>query len=138
MNRSGINKTTQDPNRYLPEIQIVWCRKSFLSGEFPFEIIKPEDWDNPDKVDINENSSDEFKPYTVVTCKNVPCFYVDELEFVRIGETLNPLASRFLKYEVFVICAGEKMLAINTQGFDYPQYKSWVRFMIGVPNQRGG
>ena len=106
----------------LDKIKVTWCRKSNIGEEYPFGVKFD------DKGNIN-------------TFKNVPVVKVSRKMYDKIGKTLDDMPPRILKQIKqinctdngksamwgFVITDGEKWLAIDTQGFNYPQYKSPIR-----------
>ena len=102
---------------YLSNIRVQWCRKSGVQRSFPFNIEKPKNW----KTEFTR------------VIKQIPLQVVDRETFNRIANTLQALPLDILrlasmnKHNVAIKCEDD-YLAIDTQGYDYPRYKSFVVF----------
>jgi hypothetical protein len=106
-----------DDKVILPVIAVSWCRKSCIDQDEPFVV----------KYDYRVA---EF-------FHNVRVLKVSKEQYDSIGKTLDDMDQRLLaevqeiqegKYAMwgFVITDGERWLAVDTQGYNYPRYKSPV------------
>ena len=86
------------------EIKVSWCRKSLVGDEYPFNVV----------FDLEENE----------IIKDIPIFEVNERDYKEITESLNDFKEDYPQY--FVIKSNGRFLAIDTEGFKYPRYKSPV------------
>ena len=98
---------------YLRNVRVQWARKSRIGGKYPFKVEKPEDWETKSTVIIKE----------------IPLVSVNKRLFNKIAKTLNDLPVSILasleNYKI-AIKNGENCLAIDTQGYIYPRYKSYI------------
>ena len=66
-----------------------------------------------------------------------PIEKVSEKDYNEIRNTLNPLPPKILQsnadnsYRPFIVTDGKRSMAIDTQGYEYPRYKSPVYKMNG-------
>lgn len=100
---------------YLHNIRVQWARKSNINGKFPFDVIKPKKWET-------ESTS---------VLKEIPLVRVDRETFNKISNTLEDLPADILELaenSLIAIKCEEDFLAIDTQGYKYPRYKSYIVF----------
>jgi len=88
------------------KIKVQWNCKSCVNGKYPF------------KVKWNEGIEPEIK-------KNVEIIRVSTEEYDNIADTLDDL---IFNIQIAVITDNTRYLAIDTQGYRYPRYKSVVCF----------
>jgi hypothetical protein len=106
-------------NKY-QKFKVVWQRKSNTDDDWPFRVDEPYNW-NADAIQIIED---------------VPIVKVTSAEFDRMATTLDPIPQNVMQmagYEpgsaknmVFIINDGQRRLAIDAEGYDYPRYKSYI------------
>lgn len=94
--------------RYL----VSWCRKSLVDGKFPFKVSFNRDYiveiKNPKLIEMSKKNFDSIS-------KTLSRFDFELQELIKKKEL-----------QVFFVMAGKNILAIDTQGYDYPRYKSFV------------
>lgn len=93
------------------EFHVFWARKSNVGADFPFNLTPPEEWD----LEVDGD---------------VVCFdgvvSVPAPVFDKIAGTLDPLPFSLSALDRFVITDGSRCLAVDTQGYTYPRYKSYL------------
>jgi len=100
---------------YLHNIRVRWARKIFIHDIYPVSLIMPENWET----------------LRTQVIKEMPLAVVDRETFNRISKTLQALPSDILalaKRNLVAIKCEEDYLAIDTAGYDYPRYKSYIVF----------
>jgi len=55
-----------------------------------------------------------------------PVFLVSRAEFSRLAKTQGRLSAELRQAQVFLVSDGRRVLAVDTQGYDYPRYKSFL------------
>ncbi len=100
---------------YLHNIRVQWARKSNANQKFPYNLENPENWETE----------------LTKVIKEIPLIVVEREMFDRISNTLQELPIEILTLAEnckFAIKCGEDYLAIDTQGYNYPRYKSYIVF----------
>ena len=113
------------------DIKASWCRKSFGGEGYPFDVK----WDA-----TRTGYGDWYK-----IKKGTPIIKTSERTYNKIAKTLDSFPREILqkgdkagvleereygrgKYmDVFIVTDGKKQLIIDSQGYDYPRYKSPVK-----------
>jgi len=112
-------------------IKASWCRKSFVGREYPFDV----------KWDAGRTGYGDW--YTVR--KGTPIIKTSTSTYNKIAKTLDSFPKEILQkgdragvlrdrgyssgeyMDVFIVTDGKKQLVIDSQGYNYPRYKSPVR-----------
>lgn len=99
---------------HLEYVRVFLCRKVNANAKFPHHLLHPDDWDRGG----------------ISVVPSLPIVKATSKELEKAFNTLEDLDERLvLNSEIgtmFILTDGKNALAIDTQGYDYPRYKSYL------------
>jgi len=113
---SNQRKAVMAKLKNMNQLQVDWRRKSNVGNSYPFDVT---DFKKKDARPFLDN---EWGLWSKPKIKKV-----DSNKYEKIAKTLDDMPIT-PKKGIFLITDGKRALAVDTQGYKYPRYKSVIKY----------